>query len=488
MSTDSNDSITPDEKLISVNRFAGSGILLFIDLLLVAIANWIYWVIISKINSTSEIGQATTIYSLALLVSTITQLGLEYPLLKRSSALHNQRQIVGTALVIEIAITLASIPLVVYVTNNFEDKSLHQFTWMAVAMIILSSTGFVARFSLLGISDVKKVLVIDIIGATVKFATGYALVLMGLAVFGVVMSILLNILFVTGAALFFASRKFTFSIGNLTYFKEIIQDALANMPSKLSRVLIFSLSIVLLASFGITSSDIGVFYLALMVSIVIGGLTSSMAFMIIPPSSESKTDLSSSGMRIGLSLTAPLITALVVAPKVILSLIGTQYTSAEIILLVLSASILPSAITINTVSKFNNLNKPRKLILIGSVEILTFLVSFVFLVPTYGTLGAAFSTLIAFASSAFVSLIWSERVVMRYIAICIIGILAGSAAGRFVGFVTVAGDRYPFAQILLSIAVTLTIIIALKNTSIIEIGDLVKAIVTTRHKARDARH
>ena len=110
MSTDSNDSITPDEKLISVNRFAGSGILLFIDLLLVAIANWIYWVIISKINSTSEIGQATTIYSLALLVSTITQLGLEYPLLKRSSAHHNQRQIVGTALVIEIAITLASIP------------------------------------------------------------------------------------------------------------------------------------------------------------------------------------------------------------------------------------------------------------------------------------------------------------------------------------------------------------------------------------------
>jgi O-antigen/teichoic acid export membrane protein len=488
MSTDSNDSITPDEKLVSVNKFAGSGMLLFIDLLLVAIANWIYWVIISKINSTSEIGQATTIYSLALLVSTITQLGLEYPLLKRSSARHNQRKIVGTALVIEIAITLASIPIVVYAINNFEDKSLHQFTGIAVAMIILSSTGFVARFSLLGISDVKKVLVIDIIGSGVKFATGYALVLMGLAVFGVVVSILLNILFVTCAALFFASRRFTFKLGNLAYFKEIIQDALANMPSKLSRVLIFSLSIVLLASFGITSSDIGVFYLALMVSIVIGGLTSSMAFMIIPPSSASKTDLSSPGMRIGLSLTAPLITALVVAPKAILSLIGPQYMSAEIILLVLSASILPSAITINTVSKFNNLNKPRKLITIGSVEIFAFLLSFVFLVPTYGTLGAAFSTLLAFVSSAFISLIWSERVVMRYIAICIIGILAGSAAGRFVGFITVAGDRYPFAQILFSIAVTLTIIIALKNTSIIEIGDLVKTIVTTRHKDRDARH
>lgn len=483
MSTDSSDNITPDDKLVSVNKFAGSGLLLFVDQLLFAIANWIYWVLISKITSTSQIGQATTIYSLALLVSTITQLGLEYPLLKRSSTHHDRHQILGTALVIEIAITLASIPIVVYIINNLhEEKSLQQFIWIAVGMIIFSSIGFVARFSILGISDVKKVLVIDIIGAGVKFATGYTLALSGLAVFGIVMSILLNIVFVTCTALFVASKRFTFSVGNLTYFKEIIQDALANMPSKLSRVLILSLSIVLLASFGISSSDIGMFYVALMISIVVGGLTASMAFMIIPQSSASKMDLSSSGMRIGLSLTVPLITALIVAPKAILSIIGTQYAPAEIILLVLSASILPSAITINTISKFNNLNKPIKLISIGSVEILAFLVSFFFLVPSYGALGAAFSTLIAFVSSSCLSLIWSERVVMRYIAISIISIVAGSAVGRFIGLLAVVDGKYPFAEVLVSIGVTLTISIALKNTSIIEIRDLIKAIVSTRYK------
>jgi O-antigen/teichoic acid export membrane protein len=282
--------------------------------------------------------------------------------------------------------------------------------------------------------------------------------------------------------LFVASKRFTFSVGNLNYFKEIIQDALANMPSKLSRVLILSLSIVLLASFGISSSDIGMFYVALMISIVVGGLTASMAFMIIPQSSASKMDLSSSGMRIGLSLTGPLITALIVAPKAILSIIGTQYAPAEIILLVLSASILPSAITINTISKFNNLNKPIKLISIGSVEILAFLVSFFFLVPSYGALGAAFSTLIAFVSSSCLSLIWSERVVMRYIAISIISIVAGSAVGRFIGLLAVVDGKYPFAEVLVSIGVTLTISIALKNTSIIEIRDLIKAIVSTRYK------
>src|ERR671933_1624167 len=227
MPTDYNDNILPDEKLVSIGKFAGSGILLFLDQLLVAIGNWVYWVLISKINSTSEIGQATTIYSLALLVTTITQLGLEYPLLKRSSM--NHHQIFGTALAIEIAITLASVPIVAYIINDlYEERSLQQFTWIAIAMIILSSIGFVGHFALLGISDVRKVLIIDILGAIVKFASGYVLVSMGLSVFGIVMSILLNMLFVTCAYLFVLSKRFTFRIGNLAYFKEVIQDALAN--------------------------------------------------------------------------------------------------------------------------------------------------------------------------------------------------------------------------------------------------------------------
>lgn len=485
MPTDYNDNIIPDEKLVSIGKFAGSSILLFLDQLLVAIGNWVYWVLISKINSTSEIGQATTIYSLAVLVTTITQLGLEYPLLKRCSTNHdrNQHQILGTALTIEIAITLASVPIVAYIINDFyEERSLQQFTWIAVTMIILSSIGFVGHFALLGISDVKKVLIIDILGSIVKFASGYVLVSMGLSVFGIVMSILLNMLFVTCAYLFVLSKRFTFRIGNLAYFNEVIQDALANMPSKLSRVLIFSLSIVLLASFGIHSSDIGMFYLALMISIVIGSLTSSMAYMIIPTSSVSNTDFSSSGMRIGLVFTAPLIAALIASPRTILSMIGPQYVPAETILLVLSFSILPSAITINTISKFNNLNKPKKLILIGSVEILAFLVSFFLLVPNYGTLGAAFSTLIAFVISACLSLTWSERIIARYIGISIISIIVGSAAGRLVGLLMVVGghDIYPFLQIPVSVAITLVTVIALKNTSIVEIGDLVKTVLNKR--------
>jgi O-antigen/teichoic acid export membrane protein len=111
-------------------------------------------------------------------------------------------------------------------------------------------------------------------------------------------------------------------------------------------------------------------------------------------------------------------------------MIGTQNISAEMVLLVLSISIFPSSITMNAISKFNNVDKSRKLISIGSSEIVAFLVAFLFLVPYYGTLGAAFSTLVAFICSSVLSIVWLEWISMRYIlpylvSLFIVGAIAG---------------------------------------------------------------
>src|SRR5918912_817252 len=116
MSTDSDDIIESRKKIASANEFGTQGTLLFLDQLLVALGGWIYWLlIVSKISST-EVGQVTAIYSLVALISTLTQLGLEYPLLKRS---FTQRcKIFVTVLVIEIIITLAVVPIIPYVISN----------------------------------------------------------------------------------------------------------------------------------------------------------------------------------------------------------------------------------------------------------------------------------------------------------------------------------------------------------------------------------
>ena len=69
---------------MSINKFVAPGFLLSIDLLLVSFVNWIYWLLISKLTTATEVGQATSVYSFAVLTSAIALLGLEYSLVKKS--------------------------------------------------------------------------------------------------------------------------------------------------------------------------------------------------------------------------------------------------------------------------------------------------------------------------------------------------------------------------------------------------------------------
>lgn len=466
---------------MSLSRFASSSILLFIDEILLAAGGWTYWLIISKIASTSEIGEATSLYNLVLLGSTLTMLGLEYPLLRRSSL--ERSQILGTTLAIELLISIASLPIIIYVINNFYQEELIAFIWLTSVMFVFSALGLVPRFALLGISDVRSVLIIHAISIGIRFVVGFALVIIGFGTLGIILSFLLQFLIGAVATLAVAKKKFGLKIGDFAYIKSILKEGLINSPSKFSYMLIFNLSIVLLASYGINSSEIGVFYIALMISTVAGSFGASMAFMAIPASSQSNLDLTSSSTRISLGLSAPLIAVLIVAPESILSIIGPEYVSAGMMLSILSLGVLPYVMTMNAISKFNNLGRPRKLILIGSVQILAFIVCFAILVPAYGTMGASLSVFVAFASSAIPSIIWSGRLLARHFASSCVAVAAGAVAGyaihyAFGTFPITSGSSNNYYSsiiaILFSIALSTIVIFLLKNTSLAEMREIVK--------------
>jgi hypothetical protein len=97
--------------------------------------------------------------------------------------------------------------------------------------------------------------------------------------------------------------------------------------------------------------------------------------------------------------------------------------------------------------------------------VIVFLATFVLLVPSYGTLGAGYSMLVASIASAVTSIIWSERgPVQRYIFASLLSIVAGLAAGYAVRLV-LGSSVHPFIVVLFSIAVVVIVIFGLKNTS-----------------------
>ena len=462
-----------DTKKLQINSsgdFVTPSLFLFLDHFLVSVGNWLYWLLISKLTLSSEVGLAVTVYSLVMLVTTITQLGIEYPLLKKSHILGSR--IVGTSIIIELIMTAASIPFVFIIVNTLYDESIRHFTWISIALLVLFSIDLVARFGLLGISNSRAVLIVDLIGLGIKIAVGFLLVNASYGALGILLAYLAGHLFVTIAYLLILKRSLSFRLGNGAYFKETIKDALINAPAKWSKMVIVTLSIVLLAFLNISASDIGIFYVALIITVVVASFATSMAFMVIPSSATLQKDLSLSSLRISLSLTAPIVVALLVIPRSILSLIGSEYESAATVMSILAMAIIPSAITVNMISKLNNLNKSKLLILTGILQIAIFFVSFFVLVPISETIGAAISILLAYLSSAVLFIFSTYQGSLRYIIFACLSVLAGYTIGHMIGMIT--GYEQQLLIMMSSVAASIFVILASKSMTIKEIRGLVK--------------
>ena len=240
-------------------------------------------------------------------------LGFEYTLVKKASL--DPSRILGMALLIQLSLILVSTPILIYLIDLLYGGTLNQLSWIAIGLVFFFSMRYTIRFTLLGVSNARSILILNSVGATLQLTTGYIMVLAGLGAFGILLSILLNVMFVTCSTFVIARRSFDLSVGDLRYTREILSDALVNAPAALSKTVVYSLCVILLAYFGISQTDVGIFYIALMMSFIVGSFASNMALMVIPASLTGKRDLSTDSIRLGLFLTAPIIVTLILEPK-----------------------------------------------------------------------------------------------------------------------------------------------------------------------------
>jgi hypothetical protein len=126
----------------------------------------------------------------------------------------------------------------------------------------------------------------------------------------------------------------------------------------------------------------------------------------------------------------------------------------------------------NAISKFNNLGHGRKIIAIGVIQTVGFLTSFLILVPYYGILGAAYSILIAYTASAVYAVSLFERAERRYIANSVVAVIIGYTSGYAVGFMS----EHSLPIIISAIVATSVVLLALRNTSVSELRQLVRSI------------
>lgn len=455
------------------SQFTSSSILLFINQLIVAFGNWIFWMLISKFASTEEIGQSTTIYSLVVLFTTIIQFGLEYPILKYSYK--HRKSILSTALVIEIGLSLLTLPLLIFIFNNFYHENLAQFQMLAIVMILLTIPGFVAHFLLLGLFKVRTVLIIDILATLSKFVIGFILVILGFGATGILTGFIVHLCILSFFSFYVVREDFRFK-PNLKIFKKFLEEGLVNAPSRISRIFIFSLSVVLLALVGVDVSQIGIFYIAITISLVAGGFTTNIALMVIPASVKSNEDIAPSGLRLGLSFTIPFVILIVAQSGTILGLIGTNYMVASLELSILGLAILPASITIIAISEFNTTNQLKKILSIGITEISVFLISFTLIVPSTGILGAALATLMAFLVSSILSILWIKKVSIKYIINSTLTLAIGLLFWKILVLLLGDDNTINILTIVVALAISTILIFYLNKISLCEIKEMINVL------------
>jgi O-antigen/teichoic acid export membrane protein len=304
------------------------------------------------------------------------------------------------------------------------------------------------------------------------------LVIYGFGASGILFAFLINVTIVSLSTFVIVLKEMQFKL-NFNGFRVVIKDGLINTPSKLSRVFVFSLSVILLAVFGVDVSQIGIFYMALTISLVAGGFATNIALMAIPASIRSERDFASSALRIGLSFTIPLIMILITQSYAILGFIGNSYTVASIDLVILGLSILPSSITIIAISEFNLKNQYKKILFIGLVEIIIFIVTFSILVPNLNILGASLATLIAFVASAIISIIWIKRSSLRYILTSLISLASGIIIWQTLSFITGNGLMSTIINLIIVVLASTALVFYLNKITIREVISMIRSVSNT---------
>jgi len=413
--------------------FIQSGFLYFLISVIISIFSWGFWLIVTKFTTSLEIGFATTVLSLVAVFTGLTLLGFDYTLLKESVI--GKAKTFGNLTLISLLLNIVALPIFILVGLQFYEGTIDFSLLLLGYLSLFFTVQYVSRGILIGTLKMKKVLISDVIGIVLRLIAVIIFLQYGWGASGIIFAILLHSVILSIITNILAYRQVGFAIGDFTYVRHLLRSGISNFPPKLSRLLITHLGVLLFAVLINEPDVVGVFYIAIMISLVGSVLGVTLSQISISVSSVTKSRLSGYSTKIGLLLTCPIIAIIISSPELILSWLGSSYIIAATPLAILGISILPSIIYANIVAKLNSENKFKKLAKLGMAEVLIFIPMFFVLTVQFEMIGAALSILITFCIACGIGYRFIEKENFIHIAFSILAIFVGWLSGIIIGVI-----------------------------------------------------
>ncbi|GEM_PF-2401033 len=388
-------------------KVLAGGTWLFLAGLVFNLFNFIYWFLITRIAGVSIIGLASTVYSSAIIASTIVSSGLDIAVMREVSSY-------GLFLIKRIFPSILIISMVSFVLSYMLTLIVGFDTGVAVISGILAFLNVISVIllaALIGSTMFKHYFIALTTSSVLKLLVGIFLILFGFGLYSLLfgfMAYLLASIVLSIYSIYSTTRKniidiqpneasinyniFSFfKIGYSNYFFTITNQILTY---------IFTYTFMFIVRKAI---DTGTLYISIMIITVISMFPQALLNASLPISIREKTDEISSSLRLGIAISGFLCISLLPVSTDVLAILNQNLTYGEETLNILILSV-PFMVGLTTyLMKWNKELKIKNIIIVGFTRLLTLLVLLVFLASHQGIIGAALSYLVSNIISYFVA-------------------------------------------------------------------------------------
>jgi len=408
---------------------------LYIEALSLMFSGYIYWLILSRIATPSEIGISSTTISIALIFMTIASFGISNGIqsyLGRSLLNKNSeeiRQVVNSSiLMLSIGVIASGIFMISYsgwIYGSFKVD----FVLSIISVLIMGFSTYAGLLRAIIIPSLKtRVITISSVLATIaKILVAVILVMLDWGVIGILIGYMMypitSIFILAFAAkrilyndLDLKSCKEYLKIGSIFQIRNILNSSLAFWIPNIVNIIGSQLgTITVFVSNG--AADAGIYFMAF--SIVTGisiilSVFSTIAYPTLSTMNDGRKRAVWRLIKISLLITIPISNILLYYTSEIMTLFGSSYSAGSSNLAILLLSILPTALITGVSVLSYSYNNNRHVLYLGLFTSFPRTLFYLILVPIWGGDGAAITYFAGSLIGCIASLLIAKKIGLKF--------------------------------------------------------------------------
>ena len=365
------------------------------------VGSFIFWVIAGLLSDSTQVGYATTAFSIAALSWGLLNFGLDTAALREVPVFKKKAYSALLSIALSLGLVAAGLTFIFSTTY----QSFYTFIILASIMALVGPMSLVSVHSLIGLQNAKMYFLMNIIGFSSRIVLMVPFLAHGFAGLGITAAVTASLVIVALFSTIIVAKKLGLEKPASGSLRSLLGLGMSNYPAALTALFV-SGGTVFLSILTRNPAQVGSFYIAMMISIAAGALGYGIAMAILPAlTRENSIRLKDEALRLGLALTIPLAIPLLIYPNNVLALLGPSYALGVSPLFILSWIVIPYTAYSIVLKRANAENLLKKIASASLSQLLILLLLMVLLIPRMGTDGAAY----AYSISIVVGLLMLAR-------------------------------------------------------------------------------